>query len=141
MATGELDLMIQHAARALEAQIDWGAIDFHPGKFSIWLRFIRLTEGGEQEVLPAHKLVREAMTEKELRYLLAEQVVLTVFGSELTVVTDLPNLVVKLNDRKSTVHLPGAPPLEQPDQIFLKVTVYRYEPGLWARLFGSKQEG
>ncbi|MFZ5815576.1 MAG: hypothetical protein ACOY93_09790, partial [Bacillota bacterium] len=100
MATGELDLMIQHAARALEAQIDWGAIDFHPGKFSIWLRFIRLTEGGEQEVLPAHKLVREAMTEKELRYLLAEQVVLTVFGSELTVVTDLPNLVVKLNDRK-----------------------------------------
>lgn len=136
----ELELMIQHAAKAVQEQVDLGRVAFHPGKVSVWLRFVRLDPGGEREVLPAQKVVKEVRTEKELLYQVAEQVVLTVFGSELTVVSDLPNLILKLFDQKTLVHLPGAPALEQADQIFLKVTVYRYEPGLWKRLFGGKDE-
>lgn len=136
----ELDRMIQHVAEVIEEQADLASVAFQPGKVSIWLRFIRLEPGGEQEVVPARKVVAEALSRRALLYTVAEQVVLAVFGSEVQVVYDVPNLMVKLFDRKTMVRLPGCPPLEQEEQIFLKVTVYRYEPGLWQRLFGSQEK-
>ncbi|MFZ5827897.1 MAG: hypothetical protein ACOY94_26635 [Bacillota bacterium] len=135
----ELDLMIEHVARAIEEQTDLDSLSFQAGKLSIWLRFVRLETGGEQEVLPALKVVAEALTRKALLYKVAEQVVLAVFGSEVTVVSEVPNLIIKLFDHKAMVYVPGNPPLEQEGQVFLKVTVYRYEPGLWQRLFGAKK--
>lgn len=135
----ELDLMTRHVAKAIEEQIDLSAVSFQSGKVSIWLRFIRLESGGEQEVLPAQKVIAEVLSPRALLYKVAEQVVLSVFGSEVTVVAEVPNLIVKLFDRKAMVRVPGGPPLEQEKQIFLKVTVYRYEPGLWQRLFGAKE--
>jgi len=77
-------------------------------------------------------------TGRELLYAVAREVVLTVFGDVVQVVKDLPNLKVRLLDRRADVHLPGAPPLDQAGQIWLKVTVRRYEPGLLERLFGER---
>lgn len=134
----ELNQMVQLVAKAIRERID--LVGFQPSKYDLWLHFIRLEDGAEREVLPATKRVEEATTESELLYKVAEQVVLAVFGSEITVVTELPNLMVRLLDHRATVHLPGAPALDQPDQIFLKVSLSRHEPGLWQRLFGGNSK-
>lgn len=128
--------MVQAVAKAIQAQVDLPG--FQPHKYDIWLHFIREENGTEREVLPAVRQVEEAMTEDELVYKVAEQVVLAVFGSEIPVVADLPNLILRLLGHRALVHLPGAPALEAPEQVFLKVTVSRHEPGLWERLFGSE---
>lgn len=126
--------MIQLVAKAIRAEID--LTEFHPHKYDLWFNFLRMENGAERAVLPAAKRVETAATESELLYKVAEQVVLTIFGAEVRVVDDLPNLIVRLLDHRATIHLPGAPALDAPDQIFLKVTVSRHEMGLWEQLFG-----
>jgi len=121
-------------AAAIAAQI--GEPVIRPGKHELWLTYVRRRPEGEERVLPGRKLVLTAATGKELLYAVAREVVLTVFGDLVRVVDDLPNLTVWLLDRRGEVHLPGAPPPEAAEQIWLRVTVRRFEPGLWERLFG-----
>jgi|GEM_PF-1932716 len=128
--------MIQTVAKAIAGRTDLP--DVRPGKHEIWLTFIRRIGPSEERVVPGQKRVLSVSTGRELLYAVAREVVLTVFGDVVQVVKDLPNLKVRLLDRRADVHLPGAPPLDQAGQIWLKVTVRRYEPGLLERLFGER---
>lgn len=114
--------------------------EVRPGKHEIWLTFIRRIGPSEERVVPGRKRVLSVTTGRELLYAVAREVVLTVFGDEAQVVTDLPNLKLRLLDHRADVHLPGAPPLDQAGQIWLKVSVRRYEPGLLERIFGERTE-
>ena len=136
MGETELNLMIQTVAKAIAGRTDLP--DVRPGKHEIWLTFIRRIGPSEERVVPGQKRVLSVSTGRELLYAVAREVVLTVFGDVVQVVKDLPNLKVRLLDRRADVHLPGAPPLDQAGQIWLKVTVRRYEPGLLERLFGER---
>lgn len=106
-----------------------------PGRHEIWLTFVRRDGSTEERVMPGRKVVRSVVTGHELVHAVAEAIVLTVFGELVQVVKELPNLRLRLLERRAQVHLPGAPPLEQDGQIWLKVTVRRSEPGLLERLF------
>ena len=128
--------MIQTVAKAIAGRTDLP--DVRPGKHEIWLTFIRRIGPSEERVVPGQKRVLSVSTGRELLYAVAREVVLAVFGDVVQVVKDLPNLKVRLLDRRADVHLPGAPPLDQAGQIWLKVTVRRYEPGLLERLFGER---
>lgn len=141
MAAQELNLLIQTVAQAITSEIELTSCP--SAKYEVWLRFVRLGPGAERPVMPARKLLIEAQTPKELIYATATEVVLAVYGAEVTVVDHLPNLILRLLDKKGLVHLPGAPPLDEAEQIFLKVKVSRYQPGLWQQLFGGsgKDEG
>lgn len=139
----ELEQLLSQVAEAIRSKIDLP--EFHAGKFSMWLKFVRpvITEDGtrmEESVGGLQKLVFTAGSFDELLLHVAENAVLAVYGAELPVVKELPNLIVKLIDRKSFVPVPGGPPVDQAGQVFLKATVYRYEPSLWEQIFGRKQE-
>lgn len=135
MQADDLDVMVQTVARPLADHFD--QLQIPPGKFDIWLQFVRPEEGGDREILPAQKQRVEALSTKELLYAVALEVTLAVFGGENRVVRDLPNLAVRVLDRRAKIHLPGAPALEAPGQVILKVSVSRHQPGLWTRLFGG----
>ncbi|MBP2018573.1 hypothetical protein J2Z79_001988 [Symbiobacterium terraclitae] len=138
MGDNELNLMIRTVAKAIASRIDLPEV--RPGKHEIWLTFIRRTGPSDERVLPGRKRVLSVTTGPELLYAVAREVVLTVFGDEVQVVKDLPNLKIRLLDHRADVHLPGAPPLDQAGQIWLRVTVRRYEPGLLERIFGERTE-
>jgi len=138
MAEQELDLVIQKVAEAIDEQV--GRPACLAGKCELWLTYVKRTGGSDAAVMPGRKLIIDAAGPTELLYAIAAEVVLSVFGDEIRVVDDLPNLLLRLLDRRGEVHLPGAPDLAQEAQIWLKVTVHRHEPGLWQRLFGRGQE-
>lgn len=138
MAERELDRVVRTVATAMAVQL--GVPEVRPGKHEVWLTFVRRNGITEELVMPGHRVMVTAQTGPELLNAVARAVVLATFGAEIQVVRDLPNLSVRLLDRREVVHLPGAPPPENPDQIWLKVTVRRYEPGLLARLFGERVE-
>lgn len=115
-----------------------------PGRVSVWLRFVQMRpmDGSlvEQTVGATSRTYMTALDAADLYDQLAAQVLLKVFGQEEQVVADLPNLIVKVLDQKGRVPMPGAAPLENPDQIWLKVTVYEFQPNLWERLFGRPEQ-
>lgn len=106
-----------------------------PGRHEIWLTFVRRTGLTEERVMPGYKVVRSVVNGRELLDAVAEAIVLAVFGELAQVVDELPNLRLSLLDRRAQVRMPGAPPLDQDGQIWLRVTVRRNEPGLLERLF------
>lgn len=116
---------------------------FRPGKISLWLKFVQFgsMDGTpvETAISPVHRVVFTAASIDELVEQVAENLVLQVFGAETQVVRELPNLIVKLFDHKAMIPMDGAPPLDAPDQVFVKATVYRYDPGLWEQLFGRRE--
>lgn len=136
MAERELDLLIQVVAEAIDDQV--GRPECRPGKYDLWLTYIKRVGSGESAVLPGRRSVIDASGPTDLLYEVSAAVVLSVFGDEVQVVDELPNLQVRLLDRKGTVRLPGAPDPQQDGQIWLKVAVNRHEPGLWKRLFGKE---
>lgn len=112
-----------------------------PGRFSVWLRFFRHQTGPdgvlmEETVGTTTRVFFTARNAPDLYEELAQNVVLKVYGEEVETTRTLPNLVLKIGLRKEKVALSGAPPLSQPDQVFLKVTVYEYQPSLWERVLG-----
>lgn len=140
----ELEQMARTVAKRLHTALpDAG---FSPGRFSVWLRFVRYVpaEGGgqlEETVGVTSRLFLTALSTAELYEQMAQNVILKVYGEEIQTVKDLPNLVVRVDGRRAKLPMPGAPPLDQAGQILLKVTVFRYQPGLWEQLFGRGREG
>jgi hypothetical protein len=116
-----------------------GPATFVPGKFSLWLRFVRLS-AAEETVGQPHKVVLAATSLSELIHLVAENAVLTVYGAAIPVVAEMPNLILKYGGRKQVISTGANLPVDQPGQIFLKVTVYEYHPGLWEQLFHRPQQ-
>ncbi|MFB5082645.1 hypothetical protein [Symbiobacterium thermophilum] len=128
--------MIRRVAAVIIAET--GIPKVRPGRHEIWLTFVRRTGTSEERVMPGRRDVRSVMTGQELAHAVAESIVLTVFGGEIQVVDQLPNVKLRLLDRRADLHLPGAPPLDQDGQVWLRVTVRRSEPGLLERLFGPR---
>jgi hypothetical protein len=116
----------------------FGPAAFTPGKFSLWLRFVRLS-AAEETVGQPHKVVLAASSLSELIHLIAENAVLTVYGAALPVVTEMPNLILKYGGQKQVISTAANLPVDQPGQIFLKVTAYEFHPGLWEQLFHRPQ--
>lgn len=139
----ELEKLLTQTEAAIRERI--GSVHFQPCKVSIWIKFVRRVpmDGAyvEEPAGPVHKLLVPIETEQELIATVAENMVLAVFGGDLQVGERMPNLIVKLFDRKAFIPLPGNPPVEQPDQVYLKATVYRYEPSLWDQFFKRKPGG
>lgn len=133
MGHNELERLIRKVAAAIVTET--GIPKVRPGRHEIWLTFVRRDGSTEERVMPGRKVVHSVVTGHELVHAVAEAIVLTVFGELVQVVKELPNLRLRLLERRAQVHLPGAPPLEQDGQIWLKVTVRRSEPGLLERLF------
>jgi len=115
--------------------------DFRPGKVSVWIKLIRYSQldGGlvEETVGNIHKLMLAVNSSDELMQELSANMVVSVYGGEMQLVKEMPNLIVKLFDRKAYVEMPGAPPVDQAGQLVLKATVYRWEPSLWDQLLGK----
>ncbi|HEY3368633.1 MAG TPA: hypothetical protein VGK74_26545 [Symbiobacteriaceae bacterium] len=136
----ELEKLTAQTEAAIRERLDLPRFD--AGKVSVWIKFVRhvRSDGSlmEEPVGPVQKMVLYIASYDDLVRTVAENMILTVYGSDLQIVPHLPNLIVKLFDRKVFVPVAGAPPLDQPDQIFLKATVYRYEPSLWDQLFKRK---
>ncbi|HLN62685.1 MAG TPA: hypothetical protein VK464_14155 [Symbiobacteriaceae bacterium] len=113
--------------------------EFHPCKVSVWIKLVRPAKLDgvqvEETVGDVHKVVFQANSSAELVREIADNLVLAVFGGDVQIVQDVPNLIVKLFDQKTVVPMPGAPPLDQAGQTWLKATVYRFEPSLWDHLF------
>jgi hypothetical protein len=101
------------------------------GKYDLWLRFVRVEAGGERELSPAFREPLDAMDKADLLRQVAERIVLLVFGSEVSPVSDLPNLRLFFLGRRAVVHMPGAPDPKQPKQVFLKVSVAYRRASLW----------
>lgn len=135
-----LEELLGQVTKAILSRVDLPT--FHPGEVSCWIKFVKLvgTNGAkvEESVGGVQKLIFDAGSVAELVHEVAENALLTVYGAETPIVTDMPNLIVKLFDKKVFVPMAGAPPLDQLGQIYLKVTVYRYDPGLWEQLFPRK---
>lgn len=117
---------------------------FSPGRYSLWLRLVKpgQLDGAniDHPIGPAQKLAITVKSRDELIAAIAENALITVYGAEIPLVQEMPNLIVKLLDQKRRVPVAGAPPLEAVGQPFLKVTVYRFEPSLWDRLMGKTGE-
>lgn len=139
----ELERLVTQTAEAIESALPESA-DFRPGRVSIWIKLVRpgLMDGAAVEMTegPTQKVLMTAGSYQELLRTIAENLVLTVYGAEVSLVRELPNLIIKLFDRKATVAVAGAPPVGTPGQLYLKATVYRWEPSLWERLFPSRAE-
>ncbi len=138
---GELERFVEQVARIIERHVEPPA-DFHPGKVSVWIKLVRFVsvDGAKMEetVGTVHKLIFVADTVPELIRVVAENMVLVAFGSEVQLVREMPNLIVKLFDQKRFVPIPGAPPLDEPDQLYLKATIYEFRPSLWDQLSQQK---
>lgn len=105
------------------------------GKYDLWLRFVRVEDGNEREVSAAYREPLDAMDKADLVRQVAEQIVLVVFGSETSPVTELPNLRLFFLGHRAVVHMPGAPDPNQPGQVFLKVSVADRRASLWPQWF------
>jgi len=110
--------------------------EFHPGKQSLRIQFVRLTPEGETSFGPAERLIVEAENEEQLYQRLGEQVVLTVFGPEVQVVSKMPNLIVDLFGKTRRVYMEGAPSLDAPGQPYLKLSIEHYAPTVWPQYVG-----
>lgn len=137
-----LEQAAEEIARELQRRIELP--NFRPGKVSLWLKLVKLVpdDGAtiEQTVGTVGRQIFLAASPAELMRDVATNVLLFVFGAELPLVNDLPNLIVKLYDKKVWIQVQGGPPLDQAGQIFVKATVYEYHPGLWEQLFGSRSK-
>lgn len=91
----------------------------------------------EEPVGNVHKLVLQVNSLDELVGELADNMVVAVYGGDIQLVKEMPNLIIKLFDQKVWIPMTGAPPIDQAGQIYLKATVYRWEPSLWDQLFKS----
>ncbi|HWI60270.1 MAG TPA: hypothetical protein VNT75_00385 [Symbiobacteriaceae bacterium] len=113
--------------------------DFAHGKVSLWVKLVRLdAQGHEEPVGPLHKVMLTATSYDDLIRQLAENLVVATFGGDVQLVDAMPNLILKLFETKRYVAIPGAPPIDQAGQLFLKGTIYRSEPSLWDQWFGKK---
>lgn len=137
----ELEQLVAQTVAAIRAQFERD--EFHPGKVSVWIKLIRQVPMEqtfiEETVGSVHKVMLPAGSFSELLGALAENLVVAVYGDEVQIVREMPNLIIKLFERKAVVRVPGAPPIDQSGQIFLKATVYRWEPSLWDQLFHREQ--
>lgn len=134
-----LEAKVQQVAAAIQGQIEPPYL--LPEKVSLWLRFFRKRPGQdppEETLGPIEKYVVPVHSYFSLIESVAEAAVLAVYGAEHPVVDEMPNLVMKLFDRRALVPIPGAPAPSEPDQVYLKVTVYRYQPDLWQQVFGAR---
>jgi len=120
------------------------AVTDHLGRLSIWLRYVKeeyyrgspveLTQGSTT------RIILEAETTEEFYRILAENIVLKVFGEELRLTRGVPEIVLKLFDDK--YHLPPKGKYaDHTTELKLKVTVYRHRPGLFDRLFIRRSRG
>lgn len=134
---GELEKLAARTAQAILKHVE--PPEFHPCKVSIWIKLVKLVhvDGAQMEetVGSVHKLMLMSNSYADLVRELADNMVLAAFGGDVQLVKEIPNLIVKLFDHKAYVPMPGAPPLDQPGQLYLKATVYRWEPSLWDQLF------
>lgn len=139
----ELERLVQDLTTALHSHFPEQA-PFSPGRYSLWLRLVKpgLLDGSVVDVAmgPPSKLALTVKSQDELLAAIAENALVTVYGAEIPLVKEMPNLIVKLLERKQRIAVTGAPPLDVADQPFLKVTVYRFEPSLWDRLMGRTGE-
>jgi hypothetical protein len=137
----ELERLVVQTERVIGEHI--GQPEYHPGKASVWIKLVKLVPMDhsqmEETVGSVHKVILTAGSLEELIRAVAENLVLAVYGGEVQVVTEMPNLIVRLFNRKAYVPTPGAPPLHLPGQTYLKATVYRWEPSLWEQFFPKKQ--
>jgi hypothetical protein len=140
---GELEQLVRTTAHAIREQVR--PAEFHACKVSLWIKLVRpaMADGAhiEETVGNVHKVILHVNSLDDLTKEVAENMVLAAFGGDVQLVKEMPNLIVKLFDHKAYVQIPGAPPLDQTGQVFLKATVYRWEPSLWDQLFGSKKDG
>jgi len=134
---GELERLVSKTEGAI-----WAALkspNFGPCKVSVWIKLVKpaKVDGSqiEETVGNVHKVMLEVNSLEELVRELADNIVLAIFGGDVQVVKEMPNLIVKLFDSKAYVAMEGAPPLDAVGQVFLKATVYRWEPSLWDQLF------
>ena len=138
MGYRELEAVVRRVAAVIIAET--GIPKVRPGRHEVWLTFVRRSGTSEERLMPGRKDVHSVMTGQELVHAVAESIVLTVFGAEIQLVDHLPNVRLRLLDRRAELHLPGAPPLDQDGQVWLRVTVRRSEPGLLERLFGVRAD-
>lgn len=134
---GELEKLVSRVNQAILERVRLD--EFHPGKVSVWIKLVKpVFQDGvhmEETVGNVHKVMFVANSLEELVREVADNMVLAAFGGDVQLVKDLPNVIVKLFEHKLYVPLPGAPPIDQAGQLFLKATVYRWEPSLWDQLF------
>jgi hypothetical protein len=140
---GELEKLAAQVAKAIHEYVS--PPEFHPGKVSVWIKLVRpqLMDGAhvEETLGSVHKVIFDAISLDELIREVADNLVLAAFGGDVQIVTAMPNLIVKLFETKGYVPIPGAPPIDQAGQVYLKATVYRWEPSLWDQLFKRQQPG
>lgn len=138
----ELEKMALRIHRQMQESVELP--NFRPGKVSLWLKYVRLKRDDgailEETDGPVQKQVFLAASPDELMQDVAENILLFVFGAELSQVKGLPNLIIKLFDKKVRLQTPAAPALDEPDQLFLKATVYEYHPSLWEQLFSRRSK-
>lgn len=138
-----LEKLVQALTTALHSHLPERG-SFSPGRYSLWLRLVKQGEldGSlvDQPIGPASKLAITVKSRDELIEAIAENALVTIYGAEVPLVKEMPNLIVKLLEQKAKVPVSGAPPLDAEGQPFLKVTVYRFEPSLWERLMGKTGE-
>ncbi|HLO01775.1 MAG TPA: hypothetical protein VK191_01545 [Symbiobacteriaceae bacterium] len=138
-----LEKLVQELTTALHSHLPEHQ-PISPGRYSLWLRLVKPGEldGSivDLPMGPAQKLALTVKSRDELLAAIAENALVTVYGAEVPLVKTMPNLIVKLLERKARVPVAGAPPIDAADQPFLKVTVYRFEPSLWERLMGQTGE-
>lgn len=105
----------------------------------MWIKLVKLvTSDGtqmEEAVSNVHKVMMDVNSLDELIAELADNLVMALYGGDVPLVKDTPNLIVKVFDSKAYVPMPGAAPLDAAGQVFLKATVYRWEPSLWDQIF------
>ncbi len=139
----DLEKLLGLVTKAILSGVDLSA--FHPGEVTCWIKFVQLRgmDGAkiEETVGSTTKLIFDADSVAKLVRAVAENALLAVYGAEVPIVADMPNLIVKLFDKQFFVPIAGAPPIDEPGQIFLKVTVHRYDPGLWKQLFPRRSAG
>ncbi|HYF78416.1 MAG TPA: hypothetical protein VD973_14865 [Symbiobacteriaceae bacterium] len=136
---GELEQLVAKVESALQAHLK--TPDWKHGKVSVWMKLVRpMGQSQEETVGDVHKVLLTATSYDDLLSQVAENLVVAAFGGDVQLVDSMPNVIVKLFDKKAYVAVPGAPPLDQAGQIFLKATVYKWEPSLWDQIFGGKKK-
>lgn len=110
-----------------------------PRRVSVFLRPIRKASDGEESTGLLKRLLFTIVSPDDLYQQVAENILLYVLGEEDAIFRDLPNVELRLLGKRVSLALPGAPPPDNPDQIWLKVTVYEYTPSLWQQMFGRKE--
>lgn len=111
-----------------------------PRRVSVFLRPIRKTAEGEESTGLLKRMLFTITSVEDLYQQVAENILLYTLGEEDAIFHDLPNVELRLLGKRASLALPGAPAPDNPDQIWLKVTVYAYTPSLWAQMFGRKTD-